>query len=124
MDKIAKTNFLLCILFLCLALSACKDIEHVFLINKTNEPIFVKVTLVTHKGEQVMETDIAPNESDGWEFEANKGDEKILSEKLKSIVIINNKGCKKELQRNDILSLAEKSGAWNIVIDKEVLNCN
>ena len=78
MDKIVKTYLLLSIFCLCMVLSSCKDIEHVFLINKTSETISIKVTLVTLEGEQIMETDIAPNESDGWEFEVNKGDKKIL----------------------------------------------
>ena len=124
MDKIVKTYLLLSIFCLCMVLSSCKDIEHVFLINKTSETISIKVTLVALEGEQIMETDIAPNESDGWEFEVSKGDKKILDKKLKNIVIIDHKGCKKELERNDILSLAKKSGAWNIVIDEAVLSCN
>jgi len=124
MDKIIRISIASCVFCLCLTLSSCKQIEHVFLSNNTSEPILVKVRLLTQKGEQIIETNIAPNESDGWEFEVDKGGEKIIDKKLKSIVIRNDKGCKKELQRSDILNLAKKSGAWNIVIDKEVMNCN
>lgn len=123
MVKIVKTNFLLCVICLCLALSSCKDIEHVFVINKTSETINIKVILDTHEGVQIMEANIAPNESDGWEFEVNDGDTNILDKKLKKIMIANT-NCKKELNRDEILRLVEKSGAWNIVIDDKVLNCN
>lgn len=121
MDRIIDAYFLLC---LCLMLSSCKDIEHLFLINKLNQTIIVKVTLLTEDGEQIMETRIAPNESDGWEFEIDKGGKKIIDEKLKDIVILDYKDCKKIFQRDDILKIVEKSGAWNIIIDKEVMNCN
>ena len=123
MGKVVKTNLLLYMFTLCLVLSSCKDIEHVFLINKTSDTISIQVTLATHEGEQIMETNIAPKESDGWEFEVNDSDKKILDKKLKYIVITS-KSCKKELQRNEILRLVEKNGAWNIIIDNEVLNCN
>ena len=99
------------------------EIEHVLLTNNTSETILVKVSLLTQEGEQIMETNIAPNESDGWEFEVDKSSEKIIDEKLKSIVILNNYGCKKELQRSDILNIAEKSGAWNLVIDEKLMSC-
>jgi len=122
--KIVKTNLLLCIFCLCLMLSSCKNIEHVFIINKTSDTISIEVTLVTRESEQIMRVNIDPDKSDGWEFEENDEDKNILDKKLKNIVITNNKNCKKELQRGDILKLVEKSGAWTIIIDNEVLNCN
>ena len=123
MDKVIKINIALSVFSLCLMLSSCMEIEHVLLTNNTSETILVKVSLLTQEGEQIMETNIAPNESDGWEFEVDKSSEKIIDEKLTSIVILNNYGCKKELQRSDILNIAEKSGAWNLVIDEKLMSC-
>ena len=116
------------IFFYCVAcillLGGCKNIEHVFLENNTNEIIIVQVYLSTKNGEQIMEASINPNDSDGWSYETDIFESEEIDKKFTQLIITNNKGCKTKISRNDMKSLASKSGAWKLVIDKNIMTCD
>ncbi|MCP5002383.1 MAG: hypothetical protein GY941_00290 [Planctomycetes bacterium] len=122
MGKITKLYLVFCAI--CLFLGSCKNIEHMFLENNTSETIFVKVFLLTEDGEQIMDTSIKPNANDGWSYEVDAIRKKEIDKKLKKLIIANDKGCKIELRRKEIIELVRKSGAWILVIDQSVMNCN
>ncbi|MCF6299175.1 MAG: hypothetical protein L3J01_04775 [Thiomicrorhabdus sp.] len=123
MVKTIKLHFFYCVICILLLLGGCKNTEHVFLENNTNEIIIVQVYLLTENGEKIMKTSIDPGDSDGWSYEVGIFGSDKIDEKFKKI-IINNKECEVELSRNEINNLVDKSGAWKLVIDKNIMNCN
>ncbi|MFV2061841.1 MAG: hypothetical protein ACC653_14235, partial [Gammaproteobacteria bacterium] len=69
MVKIKKLIISFSVIYIFLLLEGCKETEHVFLENNTNEMIGVQVYLLTKNGEQILETNINPNQNDGWSYE-------------------------------------------------------
>ena len=122
MDKIIKPYIISSII--CLLLVGCKNTGHVFLENNTNETIAVKVQLFAKGREQIIETTIQVDDSDGWSYEIDADENEQIDKRFISLIITNNKGCKVELNRNEINGLVSKSGTWKLSIDKNIMNCN
>lgn len=124
MERIIKFCTLYYVICVFLFLTGCKNTEHVFLKNDTNKKIVVQIYLLTKNGEQIMETSIAPDDSDGWSYETGAVSNKEFDKRFRKLIITNNKGCQIELDRNEMNGLISKSGAWKLVIDKNIMNCD
>ena len=124
MVKVIKPHIFYYVICIFLLLSGCKSTEHVFLENNTNETIAVQIYLLTKNGEQIMETSIAPDDSDGWSYETGAVSNEEIDKKFRKLIITNDKGCRTELDRNKMNDLVSKSGAWKLVIDQNIMNCD
>lgn len=108
---------------LSISLIACKSIQHAFVVNETNESIHVEILFTTIYGDQILETDIPKNDSDGWQYEVSRKDVERLDQNLTGIVIRKHNGCEIKITREELLNIAKKSGSWVITIDDSILDC-
>lgn len=118
-------NKIMFILFTNLLLvSSCSTTKILTIRNNTNDTIHFNGFFASKSYEPFnLKFKVKPNGVDSWQYNVGSYEENTVDKKLRKIVLKNEKNCTVELDRTQIEKIAIRNGMWEIIIDKNIMNC-